>query len=182
MTHRIARQGLSFVALLVLATLSACASSTASATAPTPTAPLPTVTPTVPGTPAGWSAARGHHFTIAYPSGWTYNAGEGGAGLYTVNLIGPQTRDQISVAEMTNIPQGQRAGDCAIPGAKQARLAGAMMSYSVVGKNRVWNFLTSADTSYYITAFDADQPATMQAQHDTILATLRLDDTASGCS
>lgn len=177
MRRRCASIGACVVALLMFNALSACAlplvgASTAKAVGVKPAAP------------AGWTIYHGAHFSIAYPAGWSSAtptfAGDGQS--VVVILSGPQPRDQIEVVETSGIPQAQIPDVCAATGQSPAHLAGLPMTYTVAeGVHRVWSFFSAAHISYQVSAMDADQPAAMQAQHNTILATFQPDDTTPGC-
>lgn len=174
--HRTAQRALGWLALPMLLALSSCA-------LPTPggAAPAPTQTPVY--APAGWTAYRGDHFTIAYPTGWTeHQTTSNGGQSSVITLAGPQPRDQITISE-TRFTPDQRADFCSTTGQTATQLAGLPVLYQVVeGVHRQWTFVSAGGISYGLSAFDADQPTTMQEGHNAILATFRPDDRASDCS
>lgn len=144
-------------------------------------APAPTQTPVY--APAGWTAYRGDHFTIAYPTGWTeHQTTSNGGQSSVIALTGPQPRDLIEVVETANVTQADVPAYCGAAGQTPLQLAGLRVTYQVVeGVHRTWTFVTDKQISYQLSTFDGDSSATMQAQSDAILATFRPDDHASGC-
>lgn len=179
MHRRYVTLGTCLAALLMLTTLGGCALPTVGGASEQ----TPSATATIPGTPLGWNVYHGAHFTIAYPARWTAsNQATSGAQGVVVVLNGPQQRDQIEITETDSVPQDQIASDCSPAAGTPTHLAGLPMSYQTAeGVHRVWAFVSSAHVAYLLSALDADQPATLQAQHDAILATFRPDNTAPGC-
>lgn len=178
---------LAFLSALALISLAGCAPTATASVTPTATAattPQPTATstlapaPTPTNVPAGWSVLDTPHFSIAYPQGWTPNTypQQDGSILYSITY--PQ-HPPVDVLAQEHMPNGA-SSYCAPPsGFQKVVLAGAPMSYGLVGEEggfkRSWFFVNAQDTAFALDADDTQSAAAVQAQDNAILATFRPD-------
>lgn len=190
MRHRLLSSILCVLLLGLVAGCGATATGQTGATQPTattvPTATQPPGPPTPLNVPADWQVYSGQHFTMAYPSGWTYTAspvptGLMGQGIMLTDPAGYPSTGQIEVLEEYGFSQSQLQAMCQLQGTT-ATLARLSMKYTVgEGIHRNWLFINSNGVAYTLDAMDANKPQAVQQQHDAVLATFRPDDPTAGC-
>jgi hypothetical protein len=182
--HALALAPLGTLALLCLA---ACT--------PAARGPAATATPTshvMPAhVPSGWQVLATPHFGLAYPPDWTLAVDTlTGTAQYYIKSPDHQVRLDVSASPSLDPPNVAYAQLChptptpvETPNTQQfhpTTLAGLPMQYQLVpyayGMMRSWEFWNAQYTIFYLSAYDGDASAAIQAQNEAILATFRPDD------
>jgi hypothetical protein len=151
--------------------------------------PTPTSTPEPPpplSVPSGWQVYRGHHFSLAYPAGWTafehlVPDATGGVEAASVRFNSPDGAQAVGIGEHEGLDAATLKQYCAQPGTPITYAGLPMITARTAATLRMFVFVSTSGIAYTLLYNEESMPLEVKWLYDSILATFRPEYAIPAC-